>query len=68
MSDLKVGDLVKLKSGSPLMTLIKIDGDICSCRWFDCHDNQKSRQENFPEISLKKETERAPVLRSINED
>ena len=32
---LKVGDVVKLKSGGPMMTVNNFDGDRVWCLWFD---------------------------------
>ncbi|WP_081997765.1 YodC family protein [Wocania ichthyoenteri] len=34
MNDLKVGDVVVLKSGGPSMTIYQIGNDV-SCKWFD---------------------------------
>lgn len=33
--DLKVGDVVMLKSGGPSMTVDQVDGDHVWCCWFD---------------------------------
>lgn len=42
MSGLKIGDLVKLKSGSPVMTVDSVDDrGQCGCKWF-LGDEKKS--------------------------
>lgn len=48
---LKVGDLVILKSGGPLMTIERIRGGEAQCIWFI--GNQKEK-ENFRLVTLKK--------------
>ena len=55
MTDFIIGDLVKLKSGSPAMTVIKIfNNNTVKCSWFK--DNEVSYQD-FPVLSLDKITE-----------
>jgi len=44
MSDIKVGDVVELKSGSPRMTVGKIVGDQCTVLWFG-ESNEPSQSE-----------------------
>lgn len=46
----KIGDVVQLKSGGPLMTVFEIDGSSVHCRWFDGHDEKAS---SFPSEMLK---------------
>lgn len=44
MADFKVGDVVRLKSGGPLMTIRVIDNDGTReiyCDWFDSKDELK---------------------------
>lgn len=41
-SEFKVGDVVKLKSGSPKMTISSIENKICNCVWFE----QSSKMED----------------------
>ena len=62
----EVGNIVKLNSGSPSMSIKKIDGDIITCVWFDNRAIQSSdfyeRQICFEyriekNCSNKKETE-----------
>jgi uncharacterized protein YodC (DUF2158 family) len=44
MANLKIGDVVWLKSGSPSMTVRYIDkDDIITCDWFDGNKNDQSR-------------------------
>lgn len=31
----KSGDVVTLSSGGPSMTIQRIEGDVCTCAWFD---------------------------------
>jgi uncharacterized protein YodC (DUF2158 family) len=41
MNEFKEGDVVQLKSGGPRMTVTKISGEQCRCKWFD-QNNPKS--------------------------
>jgi len=34
MSEIKKGVVVQLKSGSPLMTVLEVDGENVICQWF----------------------------------
>ena len=45
-SPLRSGDLVRLRSGGPLMTVIGIDGDDVKCVWTDW--NGQIASDNFP--------------------
>lgn len=49
--DLKVGDLVRLKSGGPQMTVISVDQDGIECTWFD---NGGIKQHMFAPETLDK--------------
>jgi uncharacterized protein YodC (DUF2158 family) len=54
----KVGDTVRLKSGSPLMTVINVGPDGMSepnvaCTWFS--DDEAPRKGEFPEAALEME-------------
>jgi uncharacterized protein YodC (DUF2158 family) len=51
MSDIKVGDLVQLKSGGPVMTVAFIDSNGAKCVWFDDHNQEKEKV--FPLETLK---------------
>ena len=35
MHDFKDGDVVRLKSGGPKMTVSEVSGSDCNCQWFD---------------------------------
>jgi uncharacterized protein YodC (DUF2158 family) len=54
----KVGDTVRLKSGSPLMTIIKVQPDDASepsvaCAWFS--DDEEPHKGEFPGAALEME-------------
>jgi uncharacterized protein YodC (DUF2158 family) len=49
MSDYQFGQIVELKSGSPMMTLNSIDGDEAICRWFS---GEKLNEYRFPLVGL----------------
>lgn len=46
---LKAGDIVRLKSGGPLMTITSDQGDVVECQWFK--DNILNTN-NFMKIAL----------------
>lgn len=48
---LKIGDIVKLKSGSPKMTVIHVYEDNIRCTWFD---SKSIKDYVFAEPMLKK--------------
>lgn len=39
---MKVGDVVKLKSGGPAMTITFIDGENLVCEWFERDTNKRA--------------------------
>ncbi|MBD2769374.1 DUF2158 domain-containing protein [Hymenobacter sp. BT664] len=49
MTMFAVGDTVKLKSGSPVMTVAEVEGDEVVCIWFDKSQQNKQR---FPAATL----------------
>lgn len=51
--ELQIGDVVKLKSGGPWMTVYKIQGDEVSCVWFP--DNNDAVYRDFNKHVLLKE-------------
>jgi uncharacterized protein YodC (DUF2158 family) len=53
--ELKVGDLVKLKSGGPVMTVVDVDEDEVTCVWF-----RKLREADFETVTLEKVEGPAP--------
>ena len=50
--ELKIGDVVKLKSGGPTMTVIKIEDGYVYCKWFQGEYHDKVDTGNFPPGSL----------------
>lgn len=55
----KVGDVVRLKSGSPLMTIVSISGSSrISCKWFV--NNMNPEQCEFPSQALNLYVEPSP--------
>lgn len=54
----RVGDVVRLKSGGPEMTVQEVDQvhDMVDCRWFD---GTKSLRDEFPSATLEKAKPRA---------
>ena len=69
MSDFKVGDLVKLKSGDTKMTIVKLDdyspsgpsNGVC-CEWLE---KGKRREEVFYSTSLEAVTEENDLIKGI---
>lgn len=59
-SPFKVGDVVMLKSGGPLMTISQIaaDGNGRPCVWCDWFDGNKTANAVFPQESLEPEAAR----------
>jgi uncharacterized protein YodC (DUF2158 family) len=51
----QVGEVVKLKSGSPWMTVVEIgDNGWVSCYWFTADGKNKRESGSFPPTSLEK--------------
>jgi uncharacterized protein YodC (DUF2158 family) len=50
-NEFKVGDVVRLKSDSPKMTVSTIEGDKCWCIWFD---GMRKVQDDFKAETLAK--------------
>lgn len=57
MSDLKKGDIVWLKSGSPKMTVDSVNVGGCVCIWFD---GKEAKKYVFDVESLTKEEKTTP--------
>jgi len=49
---LKIGDVVKLKSGGPTMTIIKVEDEDVYCKWFQGEYHDKVDSGHFPSGSL----------------
>jgi uncharacterized protein YodC (DUF2158 family) len=47
------GDLIYLKSGSPAMTVISVDGDDIKCEYFDKNDGLLTA--HFPAVAISKD-------------
>ena len=50
MTDFTIGQIVRLKSGGPKMTIKSADGEAWACQWFD--RNGKLHNDSFPEHML----------------
>ncbi len=62
MDGLKVGDVVKLKSGGPHMTVVGvISKDLLMCNWFD---GQTVKANHVPHEALEKVSDGQEVERS----
>jgi len=53
----KPGDVVRLKSGGPLMTVVKVDAEHCYCHWFPRADADV-RSHTFLAVTLRAPRER----------
>lgn len=47
-----IGNMVRLNSGGPLMTIEEIDDEVITCRWFDTDNNLHSSQFYKNEVKL----------------
>ncbi len=52
MEEIKEGDVVRLKSGGPLMTVIGNEREGCRCAWFD--KNEEVKVSTFANYIIKK--------------
>jgi uncharacterized protein YodC (DUF2158 family) len=59
---IEAGDVVRLKSGSPDMTVTKSDEQNSTCSWFE---NGQVRREVFPTVTLMKDHPTSPAS-SVN--
>lgn len=55
MTELKVGDVVRLKSGGPKMTVEEVRPTSVVCIWFTGDGAENFRREYFSERTLEKE-------------
>lgn len=53
----EVGDIIRLNSGGPLMTIKEVNNKIITCRWFDKSDNLQNEEFNETEIVLANKVE-----------
>ncbi len=51
---IEIGDVVRLKSGGPAMTVAKVEGKEIACVWFD---GKTQRADAFPSVCLELEDE-----------
>jgi uncharacterized protein YodC (DUF2158 family) len=51
--DIKPGDVVQLKSGGPLMTVLAVNNGEAFCSWFD--SKSEAKQGGYPLIALMKD-------------
>jgi len=59
MSDLKVGDTVRLKSGGPLMTVTTVGRDEGTPYvWTSWFDDRKESQGHFPAAAVEKDDDK----------
>jgi uncharacterized protein YodC (DUF2158 family) len=65
-SPLHAGDLVRVRSGGPLMTVTGIQGDQVNCSWADWNGDLKS--ENFPIAVLSVPVTIPPPDPSLDQD
>lgn len=49
---MQAGDLVKLKSGGPIMTVRSVHENNIECEWFDKENTSKPNSYNFLKDSL----------------
>ena len=50
MASFKVGDVVRLKSGGPAMTIDTIENDQCVCLWFGTDNAELQRRHFMPHV------------------
>jgi uncharacterized protein YodC (DUF2158 family) len=55
---IEAGDVVRLKSGSPDMTVTKLDEENAACSWFE---NGNVRHDIFPTVTLVKDQPTSPA-------
>jgi len=48
----EIGDIIRLNSGGPLMTIQNINNNTFICRWFDKNNTLQSEKFNILEIKL----------------
>ena len=62
--EIKVGDVVKLKSGGPRMNVSEVEGDKVKCKWVD--KNGVPHEEHYlKELLIKNGDDGRPVIVGI---
>lgn len=57
---MQIGDIVRLKSGGPKMTITALDDASASCAWFD--RNGRNQSDDFPLATIEMFIARPPAL------
>lgn len=67
MDEIKIGDVVLLKSGGPNMTVEKIqDNDLADCLWFDQDKNLQRNTFSLNVLKKRKEMTEEERCRAIS--
>lgn len=56
---MQIGDIVRLKSGGPKMTITQMDETTISCAWFD--RNGRDQKNTFPAETVERFVARPPA-------
>ncbi|HEU4595590.1 MAG TPA: DUF2158 domain-containing protein [Pyrinomonadaceae bacterium] len=65
MEEIKVGDVVRLKSGGPDMTVVGvISKELFMCNWFD---GQNVKASHFPPEALQRASDKQEVERPVQD-
>jgi uncharacterized protein YodC (DUF2158 family) len=58
MEAFKKGDVVRLKSGGPWMTIVSVEGNTAECQWFDEKQVVKNDEFEFELLMKRDDTPR----------